>query len=546
MRMVLLSSSPVAVNSFCRVVSTGPTVVWSGGERLALKAGRDEVASYDAVACRGGTAASAARARLLRKPGLSAPTLTIPVMAQNFIGCDREQELLLPPSLREWLPEGHLAWFVIDAVAQLDLSAFYAAYRQDGHGRAAHDPAMMVALLLYAYAIGERSSRRIERRCVEDVATRVICANQAPDHTTIARFRQRHEAALAGLFGEVLALCADAGLVGVAVLALDGTKLHANASQHQNLDYDQIAREIVAEAGAVDRAEDERFGDRRGDELPAELSTAQGRRGWLRDAKRRLDERRAAEARPVPKPRPARLREAKRRLEEEHEVHCRANEAYEAYRARGVMKDGRRFGKPPTPYTPPATPEGKVNISDPDSRNVKTPRGYMQGYNAQAVCNENQIVVAAEINADSPDFGHLEPMVCAAERELAGAGIAEAPAVVVADAGYWHHDQMDAVASRGIQILIPPDAGKRRGAGPGWDGGRYAFMRRVLETDLGKQLYGKRQVTIEPVFANTKFNRRIDRFLRRGRSACRSEWRLITATHNLLKLHRNQNALATT
>jgi transposase len=416
--------------------------------------------------------------------------------------CDREQELLLPPSLRDWLPEGHLAWFVIDAVAEMDLSAFYAAYREDGHGRPAHEPAMMVALLLYGYATGRRSARVIERACVDDVAFRVIAANQRPDHCTIARFRQRHEAALAGLFGDVLALCADAGLVGAAVLAVDGTKLHANASQHQNLDYDQIAKEILAEADAVDRAEDERFGDQRGDELPAELSTAQGRRGWLREAKRRLDEKRAAEARPVAKSRPARLREGKRRLEEEHEVHCQANETYEAYRARGVMKDGRRFGKPPTPYTPPATPQGKVNITDPDSRNVKTPRGYMQGYNAQAVCNENQIVVAAELNADSPDFGHLEPMVRAAERELAGAGLAETPAVVVADAGYWHHDQMDALAGRGTQVLIPPDAGKRKGARPGWDGGRYAFMRRVLETDLGKQLYGKRQATIEPVFAN--------------------------------------------
>jgi transposase len=465
-------------------------------------------------------------------------------MAQNFLVCDREQELLLPPSLREWLPEGHLAWFVIDAVAEMDLSAFYAAYRGDGHGRAAHDPAMMVALLLYAYAGGRRSSRVVERACVDDVAFRVIAANQRPDHCTIARFRQRHEAALAGLFGDVLALCADAGLVGVAVLAVDGTKLHANASQHQNLDYDQIAREILAEAEAVDRAEDERFGERRGDELPAELATAQGRRGWLRDAKRRLDERRAAAARPVAKSRPARLREGKRRLEEDHVVHCRANEAYEAYRARGVMKDGRRFGGPPTPYTPPATPEGKVNVTDPDSRNVKTPRGYLQGYNAQAVCNEHQIVVAAELNADSPDFGHLEPMVTAAACELADAGIAEAPAVVVADAGYWHHDQMDQLAGRGIQVLIPPDAGKRKGARPGWAGGRYAFMRRVLETERGKQLYGKRQVTIEPVFANTKFNRRIDRFLRRGRAACRSEWRLITATHNLLKLHSRQNAPA--
>ncbi len=236
-------------------------------------------------------------------------------MAQNFLACDREQELLLPPSLREWLPEGHLAWFVIDAVAEMDLTGFYAAYRHDGHGRAAHDPAMMVALLLYAYATGRRSSRVIERACVDDVAFRVIAASQAPDHTTIARFRRRHEEALAGLFGEVLAFCADAGLVGVAVLAVDGTKVHANASQHQNLDYEQIAKEILAEADAVDRAEDERFGGRRGDELPPELATAQGRRGWLREARRRLDEKRAAEAKPIPKSRSERLRECKRRLE---------------------------------------------------------------------------------------------------------------------------------------------------------------------------------------------------------------------------------------
>ncbi len=465
-------------------------------------------------------------------------------MGQNFIGCDREQELLLPPSLGEWLPEGHLAWFVIDAVGEMDLGAFYAAYRADGHGRAAHDPAMMVALLLYVYAIGERSSRRIERRCLEDVATRVICVNQAPDHTTIARFRQRHETALAGLFGEVLALCAEAGLVEVGIVAVDGTKVHANASQHATRDYERIAAEILKEADAADAAEDERFGERRGDELPAELATAQGRRGWLREAKRRLDEQRAAEARPIPRSRPDRLRESKRRLEEEHAVECQANADYEAYRARGVMKDGRRFGKPPTPFTPPPTPAGKVNVTDPDSRNVKTPRGWVQGYNAQAVCNERQIIVAAEVNAYSPDFGQLEPMVAAAERELQAASITDTPKVVLADAGYWHHDQMDELVSRGTTVLIPPDAGKRKGARPGWDGGRYAFMRSVLETDAGRALYRKRQGMIEPVFANTKFNRRIDRFLRRGRAACRSEWRLITATHNLLKLHTAQTAAA--
>src|SRR3954464_8581100 len=194
-------------------------------------------------------------------------------MAQNFLVCDRDQELLLPPSLREWLPEGHLAWFVIDAVAALELRPFYGAYRDNGQGRAAHDPAMMVALLLYVYAIGERASRRIERRSGEDVATRVICANQRPDHTTIARFRHRHERALAALFGEVLALCAESGLVRVGVIAVDGTKVAANASPQATRDYEQIAREILDEADAVDAEEDERFSAARGDEL----ATAQGR-----------------------------------------------------------------------------------------------------------------------------------------------------------------------------------------------------------------------------------------------------------------------------
>ncbi len=451
----------------------------------------------------------------------------------------------MPPSLDEWLPQDHLARFVIAMVEEMDLAAFFAPYRLDGHGRPAHDPAMMVALLLYAYARGQRSSRVIERECVEDVAFRVIAANRQPDHCTIARFRQRHETALGELFGEVLALCAQAGLAGVEVVAVDGTKVHANASHHANRDYEQIAREILQEAAEVDAAEDEQFGDRRGDELPEELSTAQGRRGWLREAKQRLDAEREQRARPIPASRPARLKESKRRLEEELWTECRANAAYEAYRARGVRKDGRRFGRPPTPYMPPEMPAGKINVTDPDSRNVKTPRGYMQGYNAQAVCNERQIVVAAEISVASPDFGQLEPMIAAAERELAAAGVTQNIEVALADAGYWHQEQMDSIVSRGIQVLIPPDAGKRKGARPGWDGGLYAFMRRVLDTEHGGGLYRKRQGMIEPVFADTKFNRRIDRFQRRGRSAARSEWRMITATGNLLKLHRHHLALAT-
>jgi transposase len=467
-------------------------------------------------------------------------------MPRNFIECARERVFLMPPDVREWLPEGHLAWFVIDAVAEMELLPFYAAYRQDGHGRAAYEPAVIVALLLYAYARGMRSSRAIERACEEDVAYRVLAANHKPDHATLARFVERHEDALAGLFSEVLGLCAGAGLVKAGVIAIDGTKVAANASRDADRDYEQIAREIVEEAQAVDRAEDERFGEARGDELPPHLSTHGGRRAWLRDAKRRHEERRAREARPVPRSRSKRLSEAKRRLEEDLKVERRANAAYEAYRARSIAADGSRRMAPGAtkPYEPPETPAGKVNVTDPDSRLVKAMRGWTQGYNAQAAVNERQVVVAAEITIDSPDFGHLEPMVDATEAELEKAGVADRPQVALADAGYWHQKQMESIVSRGIQVLIPPDSKKREDARPGWDGGYDAFMRRVLATDHGAGLYRKRQTMIEPVFGHTKFNRRFDRFRRRGRSAARSEWRLITATHNLLKLHQHKTAAA--
>src|SRR3954467_387668 len=466
-------------------------------------------------------------------------------MPQNFLACDREQELLLPPSLREWLAEDHFAWFVIDAVAELDLAAFFAAYRADGHGRGAHDPAGMAALIVYAYAISERSSRRIERRCREDVAFRVITANQVPDHATIARFRVRHERALSELFGQVLGLCADAGLMRVGVVAVDGTKVHANASERATRDYEQIAREILEQAAEIDAAEDEQFGERRGDELPPALSTREGRQRWLRDAQRRLDQRRADEPRPIARSRAKRLVEARRRLEQELHVERRANADYEAYRARGVMKDGRRFGRPPTPFQVPDTPTGTINLTDLDSRNVKTPRGWVQGYNAQAVCTEDQIVIAAEVHVSSADFGQLGPMIAAARRELVQAGVVDQPPeVVLADAGYCHQVQMQRLAAEGLTVLVPPDANKRGGARPGWDGGLYSFMRRVLNTDRGAELYAKRQGMIEPVFADTKFNRGIDRFLRRGRAAARSEWRLTNTAHNLLKLWRHTTAPA--
>ena len=466
-------------------------------------------------------------------------------MPQNFLSGDRDQPLLLPPDLRDWLPENHLAWTILDVVAEMDLTAFYRDYRADGHGRAAYEPAMMVALLLYAYARGERSSRGIERECEEDIAYRVIAVNQRPDHATIARFVQRHERALASVFGGVLAVCAKAGLVRVGVIAVDGTKVPAIANEDQTLDYEQIAREILGDARAVDAAEDQRYGDARGDELPSEFQTHRGRRGWLREAKRELDRERAANPRPIPRSRQKRLAEAKRQLDDELAAERRANHAYEAYRERGVMRDGRRFGAPAKPYSPPQRPAGKINITDPDSRLLKAPRGYVQGYNAQVVTNENQIVIAAEVTVDPGDFGHLGPMVDAACQELAAAGVTETPGVAVADAGYWHQAQIENIINRGTQVLVPPDSVKRKAARPGWHGGLYEHMRRVLRTDHGGELYRRRQAMIEPVFAQTKSNRGMDQFRRRGRSAVRTEWRLINASHNLLKLHRHQLVTAT-
>ena len=246
---------------------------------------------------------------------------------------------------------------------------------------------------------GNRSSRGIERKCREDVAYRVIAANLVPDHSTIAEFRARHEAALAGLFGEVLGLCREAGLVRVGVIVVDGTKVHANASNMANMDYRQIAEANLKDAARIDREEDELYGEKRGDEVPLELSTHNGRREWLREAKRRLDEKRERDAKPVLRSRPKRLREAKDRLQEELWAEQHANASYEAWRGRGISADGARRMAPGTvkPYVPPEVPAGKVNITDPDSRNLKAFRGYVQGYDDQAVVTEDQVVIAAEI-----------------------------------------------------------------------------------------------------------------------------------------------------
>ena len=214
----------------------------------------------------------------------------------NVREADRDQLWLMPPSVREWLPEGHLAWFVLDVVAELDLAEFYACYRDDGRGGAVYDPALMLAVLVYAYCMGERSSRRIEQRLVEDVAFRVVAANQHPDHATLARFRARHQEAIASLFAQVLGLCVAEGLVAAGVIAIDGTKIEANASAWSNRTRRQIAEEILAEAARTDAAEDARHGERRGNELPERWADTRDRRARLREALRQLDEAGASDA----------------------------------------------------------------------------------------------------------------------------------------------------------------------------------------------------------------------------------------------------------
>jgi hypothetical protein len=438
-----------------------------------------------------------------------------------------------------------------------------------------------VALLLYAYARGNRSSRGIERECREDVVYKLITAMAIPDHSTIAEFRRRHEKALGELFTEVLKLCDEAGLVEVGVISIDGTKIRANASRGANRTYEKLVADILKEAEETDRWEDGLFGeDRRGDELPEHLRTEEGRRAafkaakerlaqkagrdaepevaqievqppppatksgwgrraWHRNAHKQLLLKREQDAKPIARARAERLLETLDRFDENREVQIQANDAYERWQAerRSGRVSGQRLGMAPQPFIVPLVPEGVINKTDHDSRMMRTQgQPTVQGYNAQAAVTRGQIIVAAEIAVESPDFGHLEPAVRAALRELDAAGVTEQPEIVLADAGYWHKQQMENIISDGIQVLVPPDGGLNKGTRQGWNG-MYAFMRRALASDYGGELYKHRKATVEPVFAQNKFNRGFRRFQRRGRSAARSEWRMQAAVHNLLKLH---------
>jgi transposase len=313
-------------------------------------------------------------------------------MAYNFLRGDRDQPFLLPPDLRDWLPEDHLAWFILDVVDQLDLAPFLRSYRADGHGHPAYDPKTLLGVLLYAYATGVRSSRQIQRRCTEDLAYRVLAGNQLPDHVTIARFRVRHQQALAGFLVQSLKLCAAAGLVRLGVIALDGTKVAANAANTASHTHDKLQTEVAAilrQAAEADQAEDHQHGPTRGDELPAELTSPTGRLARPQQAKALLEAQAA---------------------QRQHRYQQRVAELAAAARAKG--KQPRAPIKPRRRDEAPK-PQATVNVTDPDSRLVQTRSGWVQGYNAQAVTTCQQVIVAAELTQHTSDLQQLRPMLAA-------------------------------------------------------------------------------------------------------------------------------------
>jgi transposase len=433
----------------------------------------------------------------------------------NFRSVERDQAYLLPPSLRDWLPPDELAWLVLDVVEQVDLEPIRARYRSDGWGAPAFDPALMTALLLYAYATGERSSRRIEALCRRDIAYRVICANQCPDHTTIARFRADHEVALAGLFGAILRLCRAAGLGALGLVAIDGTRLAADASGDRNRTAEALDAEIaaiLAAHGATDAAEDAAFGpERRGDELPEGLADPRSRLARLVEARRQLA---AAEA-------------AQRA-------------AYAAAVARAADPDRRPGGRPAKPDAVRRQRSVRRNTTDPDSRTLRARTGWIVGYNGQVAVADDGLIVAAELTQAANDVDQLVPLLEQAEANVAAAGYPGRIGLILADAGYWSEANLASTERPGHpRLLIPPTGGKPRRSGSARPvlAGRARMIRRLAQPAMATR-YRRRQAIVEPVFGQLKEVRGVRRFRRRGLVACSSEWQLLCATHNLLKLWR--------
>jgi len=434
-------------------------------------------------------------------------------MDKTYRPYDPDQVLLLPPALQDWLPADHVVFFLSDLVDQLDLTAITSVYEQESRGYPPYHPRMMVKLLLYGYAIGVASSRRLAQRCQEDVAVRVLTANNTPDFRTISDFRKRHLAALEALFVQVLRCCQRAGLVQLGTIALDGTKVRANASKHKAMSYGRMRTEVarleaevqalLAHAERVDAAEDAQHGPlRRGDELPAELARRTTRLQTIRTAMTALE----AEA-----------------------------------QATAPAADGPRRGRPPK--TPPGTPAptAQRNFTDPDSRiMVDGDKAFVQAYNAQAAMEAHQVIVACTVTNQANDAPHCLPLVAAVRRNTR-----RRPRRVLADAGYWSESNVTTLQRKKIEPLIAPGKVKH-GPVPPAPRGRIPQglslrdrMRRTLTTQRGHALYARRKVLTEPVFGLLKRARGFRQFLLRGLVKVRGEWVLMCTGHNLLTLFRS-------
>ncbi len=449
---------------------------------------------------------------------------------KRFRACSLDQPLLLPPSLHDWLPERHLARFVAQVVEEIDLSPILDDYaRKDGRGQAAYHPQMMVRLLVYCYAIGKRSSRSIEEATHDSVAVRYLAADQHPDHSSIAGFRQRHLEALADLFVEVLRLCQQAGLVRLGEIAIDGTKLSSDASRRRSRRYERLTEKerewvaqmekLLAEAAAIDAAEDQEQGlGQRREELPEELSTAKQQLYQIRLAKQELE------------------REAREKAQ-------RAAQEKEAQQGQPRDEAQKKRWQRASSGKPAAKTQG--NLTDPESRLMidGATKGFVQGYNAQVAADgAYQIIVAQTVTQQSNDKQQLTPMLAAVQET-----VGPISGLVTADAGYWNEEMLGTALASGVDVLIPPDGGKTKGKeklpANAPRGPLAQQMRQRLDTDLGKKQYRRRGAIVEPVFGHIKELRGYRRFSFRGLEKVKAEWGMICMAMNLRKLFRYQETV---